>query len=609
MKPNREEVRRFVAGCLAGIYAPEPDEEIWEWAERCMRIPKTENGELAGQLWSSYYSPYVREIMEWVKKPGKGEMWVKKSSQVGITMAALLIICWFIVHRSGAIGYAIDTIEEARRISKVRLQKWLSENSILREMGEDEDDLANLTFYLSNITVYMMGAQSGSTFANKSTCLFILDELDEHAFIEGQGTTTDLARDRCKVPKNAKILGFCTPGRSGMITMEHAAGTCEEIIFPFPCCGHEQALKWENFIFSTDEFRGKEGELELSDELNLEKVRAGAYFKCECCGGRLLEHQKLEAMRNFRTVPTNPKAAPGVRSLHIWEAYSAFVSFGALAVEWLKAQGNPAKIERFMRGRRAMHYEESGGVVTQSELLELRGAYRRGECPPGVTPALYVMAVDIQDGFVLKATKSVFSETGDLYVIDWGEFLSLDDLEDFANVPMETPSGPMIVHVGLVDEGNDKEDVWRFHLETRPRFFPVKGRGGRQVQALVALSDKGWLDGQRVLSYHIDDYKFKWSLLNSLRRKHYSEKRQETIKRIFLPANCNEDENFLTELTNEIPFKTKNRFNFEFWDWRKKGPNDYWDTLKYTLAIRVIMAPRIGLAHETEAVEIEPEAA
>ena len=603
MKLDIKLVREFVTGCLAGIYAPEPNEEIWEWAERCMRIPKTENGEMAGQLWSSYYSPYVREIMEWVKRPGKSEMWVKKSSQVGITMGALIIICWFVQHKSGAIGYAIDTLEEARRISKVRLQKWLKDNKLLEEMGEDPDDISNLTYYLSNITVYMMGGQTGATFSNKSTCIFILDELDEHAYIDGQGTTSDLARDRCKVPKDAKILGFCTPGTSGLITKEHKKGTCEEIRFPFPCCGFEQALKWDNFIFQTDEFR------DLAEEFDLQKVKDDAYFKCQnCAEGRLFDHQKLDAMRSFRSVATNPKAAPGVRSLHIWEAYSAFVSFGDLAVEWIKAEGDPSKIERYTRGRKAEHYEETGGVVTQSELLELRGAYRRGECPPGITPVLYVMAVDIQDGFVLKATKSVFDADGNLYVIDWNEFLSLEEVEDFADIPLDTPTGPMVVHCGLFDEGNDKEDVWRYHLETRPRFFPVKGRGSVQIKHLVSIS-KGWLDGQEVSSYHIDDYRFKWRLLNSLRRKHYSEARQKKIPRIWFPENANEDEGFLSELTNEIPIKTKNKFNFEIWDWVKKGPNDYWDTLKYTCAIRVIMAASIGLPQEMADEERDEEPA
>jgi len=586
---DRKEVRDFVAGVLAGVFAPEPDEEIWQWAERCLKIPLTESADMGGEPWSSFPTPYVREIMEWVKRPGKSELWIKKSSQLGITMGALIIICWFVVHRGGAVGYAIDTVEEARRISRSRLQKWLKDNKILEEMGEDPEDVSNLTFYLSGITVYMMGGQSGTGFANKSTCLFILDELDEHEFIEGQGTTTDMARDRCKVPKNAKILGFCTPGKSGLITLEHKNGSREEMRFPFPCCGYEQALEWDNFIFSTDEFR------DLADEIDFEKVRSGAYFKCQSCAdGRLYDHQKLNAFQNYTFTPTNPKAPAGVRSIYLWEAYSAFITFGELAIEWLKCQGNAAKTERFMRGRRALHFEQTGGVVTNQELLELRGAYRRGECPPGIEVALYAMAVDIQDGFRLKATKAVFDKDGNLFVIDWGEFVSLEELENFADEPLETPAGSIVVQCGLLDEGNDKEDVWRYHLETKPRFYPVKGRGGKQVRALVATS-RGWLDGQEVLSYHVDDYKFKWSLLNSLRRKHYSPKRQEKIPRVILPADANEDAGFLTELTNEIPVKQKNKFGFEQWEWKKKGDNDFWDTLKYLKSVWVIMAPALGM--------------
>jgi len=601
MRQNMDEVHTFVRGVLAGIFAPEPDEEIWQWAERCLRIPKTENADMGGQRWSSYYSPYVREVMEWVKRPGKSEMWIKKSSQVGVTMAALIIICWFVAHRGGAIGYALDTIEEARRVSRTRLQKWLSENKILEEMGEAPDDVSNLTFYLSGITVYMMGGQSASGFANKSTCLFILDELDEHDYIEGQGTTSDLARDRCKVPRNAKILGFCTPGSSGLITMEHKKGTQEEIIFPFPCCGFEQALDWDNFVFSTDEFRDEE------DELDLSLVEKGAYFRCKSCDdGRLFDHQKLPAMQDFRSVATNLKAPARVRSIHLWDAYSAFVTFGALAIEWIKAQGDPAKLERFMRGRRGMHYEQSGGIVTNHELLELRGDYVRGQCPPGIEPVLYVIAVDIQDGLRLKATKSLFDKDGNMYVIDWGEFFSFGDMEDFADEVLETSKGPMIVHCGLIDEGNDKEDVWRYHLDTQPRFYPVKGRGGRQVKDLVVKS-QGSLDGQLVISYHIDDRAFKWQLLNSLRRKHYSDSRQKKIPLVVLPSDSNADAEFLTELTMEIPVKLKNKFGFDGWEWIKKGPNDWWDTLKYTKAVWQIMAPSMGMQKVFDESEMEEE--
>ena len=98
--------------------------------------------------------------------------------------------------------------------------------------------------------------------------------------------------------------------------------------------------------------------------------------------------------------------------------------------------------------------------------------------------------------------------------------------------------------------------------------------------------------------------------MNSLRRKHYSEKRQNNIARITFPEDVNADAGFLTELTNEIPVKVKNKFGVDVWDWKKKGPNDYWDTLKYTKAIWIIMAPALGMQTAIDTDETEtPEAA
>ena len=575
-------VREWVKAVLLGVFEPEPDEEIWEWAERTLKIPATENEEMANKLWRSYYSPYVREIMEFVKAPGKGEFWIKKSSQVGFTMAVLIIICWMIVYRSGQVGYAIDSVEEARKISKTRLKKWIENNDLLDEVNGSEDDLSNLTYYLKGLTVYLQGAYSAGAWANKSIVLFILDELDKHEFIAGEGTTSDLARERCKRPKNAKIIGFSSPGKSGLITKEHAAGTCEVIRFPWPCCDHVDDLRWDNFIFGDKEFR------DLAGAYDLQKVQEEAYFKCESCGGRLLDHQKMEAMQSYTSVATNPKAVPGVRSMHVWDAYSAFVTFGDLAIEWIKAQGDPSKIERFMRGRRGLEYIQNGGKLSESELLDLRAPYRRGECPD-VDVCLYAMSVDLQEiNSEKKCTKSVFTPEGDEYVIDWRICITFDEVVEFADEPLVTPrDGTINVITGLLDEGNDKDDVRSFCLNNT-RFYPVKGRGEGQSKALVTNSPQ-WHEGMEIDTYHVDDREFKWQLLNMLRRETYSEKRKGTLKKIRFPEDVIKDESFFEELCQEYPVREKNRFGVPGWKWKRTSkPNDWWDTLKYNRAIWAI---------------------
>lgn len=583
MRVNNALVRAWVMGVLAGVYAPEPDEEIWEWAERTLRIPATENEEMAGQFWSASVTPYVKELMRWVKRPGKGEFWIRKSSQVGFTMAVLIIICWFIVHRSGNICYAVDTTHTAREISKTRLQKWISDNSLLETMGEDVDDLANLTYYLRNTTVYMIGAYSKGAWANKSIMLFILDELDKHPYIEGEGTTADLARERVKRPKNAKVIGFCTPGETDQITKEFEAGTQEELRLPCPHCRHMEALKWENFVFGTPEFK------DLADGYDLEKVRQAAHFQCPACRGRIEERHKSAMLLGYQSVPMNAKAPANIRSMHIWDAYSPFVSFGDLAVEWLKAQGDPVKIERYIRGRRGEKYEKSGKALKHEDVLQLRAAYKRNVLP--FRPHLLAMITDLQQD-CQKSTKLAFNLRGDMFVVDWRITLDLDEIISFADEPVLIPGGEMFVTHALVDEGHRMQDVRRLCLANMPRFWPVKGRGGLQVRAEVGTSTQ-WCDGQEIITYHIDDDGFKWRLLMQIRD--HKKLKEKGLPRLFLPENVIDDAEFVDELTNEHPERRKNELGREVWKWivPKGKSNDWWDTLKYGLALWNIMAPEL----------------
>lgn len=580
MRIPAEAVREWVVGVLRGIWQPEPDEEIWEWAERTLRIPDTENEELAGQFWSSIRGPYVRALMEWVKRPGKGEFWVKKSSQVGFTMACLIIVCWFIAHRPGNIGYALDSIGEAKNISRTRLRRWIELNHLLDQIGEEEDGLTNLVYYLKAATVYFLGGNSAGAVANKSTIVFILDEYDKHGMIEGS-TTAGHARERCKRPKNAKIIGLSTPGDADEIRKEHARGSCEEWRFPFPCCGHEQALKWENFVFGTKEFR------DLAGDYDREKVAAGAYFKCELCGGKLLNHDKMAAMNKGRAVATNPKATPGIRSMHVWDAYSSFVTFGELALQWIDAQGDEVRIGRFMRGRRGEQFERDGRSLTEKQILACRGGYARGTVP--FVPVLLCQAVDIQ-GDVQKAVKVAFDKNGDAWVVDWLTTLVLGEASDWAYEPVSGPGGELFtVTDGFIDEGHRQMDVLRMCLAHMPVFWPVKGRAGIQVRDIVGTSPR-WCDGEEIIAYHIAEDQFKWQMLRMIRDR--EKRRQNGEPVLHFPVDADSDMDFMFEFLSERPVQEKDKYGRLKWVWKKeKYPNDFPDCVKYCLSIWYIKKP------------------
>ncbi len=597
MKYGATDVRQFVVGVMLGIYKPEPAEEIYEWAERVLRIPATENPEMAGMLWSSAHSPYVRELMRWVKRPGKGEFWIRKSSQTGFTMAVLIIICWMIVHRPCPMGYAINSIEEAKKISKIRLQKWITYNNLLEEIGEEEDSLNNLTFFFRSATVYMLSAATTGDWQNKTIDILIMDELDIHEHHEGQGTTVDMARGRVKRSKNSKIIGFSTPGDTDQITIEYKKGSMDEVRFPFPCCGHVQAMKKENLVFSTKEFK------DLAGGYLMDKVKSDAYIKCEMCGGRLFDYQKRAAMQACEYVATNPKADPAIRSVHIWDAYSPFVTFGEIAVAWIQADGNPELLEGLYRRNFGEPYERTGAVLKHADVLACRGGvvgtptyYERGHVP--FIPIWLTQITDVQ-GDVRKTIKLAICPKGNFWIVDWKVTLSLAEAFDWIDVPVIGPNGEELYCTeGFCDEGHiaktiREECMDRIQVDSLVPIWPVKGVDVENVTELVSTNFRyigGNYGDEEILVYSIADRPFKWEIIYMLSQREKRLKGGKPV--IFLPTDTEEDDDIIAELCNEHPYKKKNKTtNKEKWDWKKTGPNDFLDTLKYGIAMWTIKRP------------------
>ena len=125
-------------------------------------------------------------------------------------------------------------------------------------------------------------------------------------------------------------------------------------------------------------------------------------------------------------------------------------------------------------------------------------------------------------------------------------------------------------------------------LEHCPIFWPVKGRGGIQVQSTVGTSMQ-WVDGEEICTYHIADDQFKWQLLKMIVDRDKRKKRGEP--QIFFPTNVDEDEDFMDEMCNERPVMKKNKLGREVWQWEKLGPNDFWDVVKYGLALWTVTRP------------------
>ena len=580
---QKSELYAWMDGVLAGIYKPQPKETIWEWAERTLIIPfGGENPDKAGQRWKSDYSPYIREIMDWFRAPGKAELFICKSSQVGITMACLIVICWHIVHRPTNIGYCIDSADEARKISKSRLRRWISDNKLMERIGENSDDLNNMTYYMRGMMVHMMGAYSEGSFRNKTLGIGILDELDAHPPYKNQGTTADAMRSRLKGPRDAKVIGFSKPKlETDQTWKEVLTGTMERYNVPCPHCNAMQPLLWENVIYKGREFE------DLAGEPIMEEVEKRAYYKCNFCSGRIEEHQKFEMLLHGKWVATNPKPVPGKRSMLISDLYSNSVTWGKLACEWINAQKTIDGLTAFVQDRLGEPMKKQGGNLADKDILRLREkSHRRGICP--VPPVLVGIIVDVQQAS-LKYGILAYTKQGDMIVVQYGELVSWKELEEVIDEPIPlSGGGDVAIDCGLIDEGDGhRTSEVRSFCSKYEHIFPVKGRGRGQMRGLITTSECEH-NGMMCLTYHIYDHAYKSALIFDRIKK--SEKNASYERnRLILPWDLTED--FVDELTAEVLETEKDKLGFDRQKWVKKGTNDFLDVCKYGLALWDINAP------------------
>lgn len=620
--------RQFLAQTLARLYSPRSGLNAWQWGEKWVKLDSRESIDFQG-AWDSSLTPYVRFLMEFVtgqfsenvefhpNTPADSvweEFILMKSSQLGFTLALLIVLAFWVAEVKQNAIYAIDSIEEARKISKTRLQPLLESCEPTKAaLDEAEDEQSNLTLFLLALTVYLVGAHGKAVFRNKSAGLAILDELDAYPIADDAETNPlGNARARLKAVGNGKLITSSSPETEAHPTAkEEATGTQHRMFLPCPHCDHFQELVWEQVRFGEDIGRGHGKD--LAGGYDLARVERETYYECELCHKRIDEGSKPEMMKRGRFRQTNPKPQPRKISMQISDLYSPFkkASWGRLAVEFIEAQGNPAALANFNKNRLGKPAKLQTDTRSPAHVEKLRGVYLRGTIP--VEPCLVTVTSDVQ-GDVKKWVKCGWLQNGEMWVIDWGATLSFEELSLVAADPVPigrfTPGhdrkrwcpedqwdGPTCTAgVGLIDEGYITPEVRAFCQRTQQAgdgqclFFPSKGRGGIQVRLTVQESFTESLGlPLRVYHYSDDDIK-KLLYIARISRRVKPVQGLEPGPRLWLPAIS--DPEFIGELCSEqLKVVKEAGFSREKWEKNASVPNDWGDALKMQLVLWHVLAP------------------
>ncbi len=584
-------VRQWLIDVIRPAWEPVARMLFEEWGERNIVLTPKESLDYPGpyQRKHAIYAPRILD--EFMGDPQWRSLVIMKSSQTGITLHMLILVCRTLAERMTNILYAVDSKIKARETSVSRLQPLLANcRATKMQVAAGEDEMNNFVYNLPSGILRLIGSHSAGAFASDPYGLVLCDELDKHPDLKGEATTWELAKNRLKRSEDGRAIGWSTPTvESGITNVEYLAGSQHGYFVPCPRCGHFQVLELEGLRYSHCRPAG--------GDYDLQQVLSETFYRCESCHERIDEHEK-ETMflagevrpRNFREVidPDGtrrqvPKWLPGHMSFHISDLYSLHPSstWGQLAVEFILAQKDPRKLHDFNNGRLGKPLRQTISGVTPQHVLRLRGTYQRGSLP--IVPAVALLAVDNQDG-LQKYLKAAFMPNGDCYVVDWGKTLALEESEDVANQPIRTPAHDIICQRVIVDEGGKdgtSYSVRTFCFPRFPRFFPAKGRGAGQAKNTIVFSDSALSRGglERIPVCHFDDPSFK-SLLYIDRIKKFDHQKWQDygVPRLWLPVDATED--LVAELTHEQLVRVIDANGVPDYVWKATPPNDWGDCLK-----------------------------
>ncbi len=628
-------VRELVLGCFLAAFQPRSTRGLGDWMGENIVVRPTENPGKAGP-YDSGYTPLVAKLYDDFLRGEWDELGLMKGGQAGASMHALGWLVRCTAEDPGNAMYVIDSDKEAKNISE-RLQAMLEDSPATKgivAVADGEGDMTTLLYRFPTMNLWLTGAGSAGSLANKTAVRAVGDEVDKHRQTKGEPTTLDMLRIRGKEQEGFKFLYFSTPTTvTGQIYKEYCTGSRHKAYVPCPHCGVFQVLTWPQVKFGHCR--------DLTGEWDLEEVRRSTYYECSGCQGKIHDHHKRVMVARgewratyFKTVQDAegkdrevPAWIPGKMSAHYPDLYSqsSNVSFGRLAVKFIHALKDPMKMRDFRQSHLGEPDEEVFAEVTEDAILALRGPYKRqrraigagdivlpGEevdagSPIPIKPLFCALLEDTQDANS-KWSIQAFADNGDQYVIDWGACLELNDLDAVRARTVwwrvkdpetgEVEEGRMPVSVTQLDEGGHRSyEVREWCFRRFPECFSSRGAfggGGASVSIKDArIKNQEGAPLVPVLGY--DDNTFKRELYIRRIAKFDAEKASAYGQsRLWLPLNLE------TAFTAELMKERLERQKDGSYKWNEPKGNDWGDTVKMGIILWVYLSPELLRAVATE---------
>lgn len=374
---------------------PREEELLSDWACKNFNVSPEYSSEPG--LYSYARRPYQKEVLDEIGNPMNEKVIIVSATQMMKTIIMMIAEAWKIDQHPGPMLHVMDTILNATRYSRERLDPMLRDNRFLSKKVEDvkpkKADTVLMKKYVGGI-LKIVGANSPSGLIFTSIKDLLLDEVDSYPISASDfGDPVELAIKRTTEFEDRQIILASSPSDEvvSRILPEWELTDKRFYFVPCPICDEGQKLEW--------------GRVDDDFGMRWEKDRPEtAYYLCIQCHKKIFNREKYWMLTNGLWRKTFPEILfkPG---FHINRLYSpsSTTSWDKLVAEFLIArrfskQGDHERLKVFITTVLANGFSPKFNMPKEEKLLQRVENYfdKNHRTLPG--KVCYLTAyVDVQD--------------------------------------------------------------------------------------------------------------------------------------------------------------------------------------------------------------------
>ncbi|EIU1659224.1 phage terminase large subunit family protein [Pseudomonas aeruginosa] len=381
--PWMDSLQKAVRRGLMALYKEPPKTPV-EWANEHFYL-SSESSYQEGR-WETL--PFQVAILNAMGNDEIRTVNVLKSARVGYSKMLLVAAAYQIEHKRRNILFLVPSDASAAEFMKSQIETMVRDVPPLRDLApwygkaNHRDSTLNLKRFSHGKQLWCRGGKAAKNYRELSADTVIYDELAAFdSDVEKEGSPLFLGDKRIEgstFPKSIrgstpKIHGPVDEGGCQMETAANASPHLMRLHVPCPHCGAEQALKWG----------GKDCAFGIKwDGDN----PSAAWYVCEANGCVVQQHE-MQAQQSkgrwicertgiwtrdsqdFFDADGETIPVPDSLSFHVWTAYSPFVSWGRIVLDFLQAKKDVNGLKTWTNTTLGETWVEDQGDKIEWELL------------------------------------------------------------------------------------------------------------------------------------------------------------------------------------------------------------------------------------------------